>query len=75
MIRDVSWEFDGFIITLGHLKFAITSLFPKIVGLWLNLDLDCQSNICDGFGLDWQSKIIGLSNSLLVGYERSMEDL
>jgi len=21
----------------------------------LYLDLDCQSHICDGFGLDWQS--------------------
>jgi len=30
----------------------------------LDLDLDCQSYICDGFGLDWQSKKIGLSNSL-----------
>ncbi len=40
----------------------------KIVGLWLDfdrivnqfwkvdLDLDCQSHFCDGFGLDWQSK-------------------
>jgi len=29
----------------------------------VDLDLDWQSHICDGFGLDWQSKKIGLSNS------------
>jgi hypothetical protein len=34
----------------------------------LDLDLDCQSPICDGFGLDCQSKKIGLSNSLLFLY-------
>ncbi len=51
--------------------------FSKKVGLWLDLDwivnpfwksdldLDCQSHICDWFGLDCQSKKIGLSNSLL----------
>jgi len=48
--------------------------FPKIVGLWLDLivnpfwkldlDLDYKSHNCDGFGLDWQSKKIRLSNSL-----------
>jgi len=32
----------------------------------LDLDLDCQSHICDGFGLDCQSKKIGLSNTLLA---------
>jgi hypothetical protein len=31
----------------------------------LDLDLD-QSQICDGFGLDWQSQKIGLSKSLAV---------
>ncbi len=31
----------------------------------VDLDLDWQSHICEGFGLDWQSKKIGLSNSLL----------
>ena len=47
------------------------------IGLWLDLDwivnpfwkvdldLDCQSYICDGFGLDWQSKKIKLSNTLI----------
>jgi len=45
-----------------------------MVELWLDLDwivnpfwkvdLDFQSHFCDRFGLDWQSKIIGLSNSL-----------
>ncbi len=31
----------------------------------VDFDLDCQSHICDGFGLAWQSKKIGLSNSPL----------
>jgi len=70
-----SWEFHGFIIKL--LIFAVLYLFPKMVGLWFDLDwivnpvweldLDCQSHICDGFWLDWQSKKIGLSNSLILG--------
>jgi hypothetical protein len=30
----------------------------------VDLDLDWQSHICDGFGLDWQSKKIGLCNTL-----------
>jgi len=73
-MRDVSWQFQGFIIKHGHLIFAVLYLFPKIVGFWLDLDwivnpfwkldldLDCQSHICVGFGLDldW----IGLSISL-----------
>jgi len=76
-MRDVSWEFQDCIIKLGHLIFAVLYLFfSKVVGLWLDLnwivnpfrksdsDLDCQSHICDGFGLDGQSKKIGLSNSL-----------
>jgi len=62
LIKDVSWEFHSFIIKLGHSMFAILYLYP--VGLWfdldwivnpfqnLDLDLDCQSHICDGFGLD-----------------------
>ncbi len=46
--------------------FTVADIFLKGVGLWLDLDwivnpfwkkdLDCQSYICDGFGLDWQSK-------------------
>ncbi len=61
-MRDVSWEFQGFIIKLGHLIFAVLYIFPKIVRLWMDLDpfkkldLDCQSYICVGFGLDWQSQ-------------------
>ncbi len=46
--------------------FLLMKFFLKGVGLWLDLDwivnpfwkvdLDCQSHICDGFGLDWQSE-------------------
>ncbi len=71
-------EFHGFIIKFDHSLFAVQYLFSKIVGLWLDLDwivnpfwkldLDCQSYISDGFGLDWQSKKIGLSNSLEITY-------
>ena len=32
----------------------------------VDLDLDCQSYISDGFGLDWQSKKFGLSNTLSI---------
>ncbi len=45
-------------------EFCCHYIFPKAAELWLDLDLDWQLNICNGFGLDWQSKRIELSNSL-----------
>jgi hypothetical protein len=59
------------------LKFAVIIFFVSVLWLdldWIvnpfwkvDLDLDWQSHICDGFGLDLQSKKIGLSNSLQAG--------
>jgi len=46
--------------TLFNICYPIS--FSKIIGLWL--DLDCQSHICDDFGLNWQSKKIGLPVTL-----------
>ncbi len=37
-----------------------------IVNPYWKLDLDCQLHFFDGLGLDWQSKKIGLSNSLHI---------
>jgi hypothetical protein len=48
-------------IVIGFGLYCIVNPFWKS-----DLDLDCPSHVCDGFGLDWQSKIIGLRNGRLI---------
>ncbi len=74
--KEISHENYMFQLQNKALKFFCNWIFLKVAGLWLDLDwivnpfwkvdldLDWQSHISDGFGLDWQSKKIGLSNSL-----------
>ncbi len=58
------------------LKFFCNRIILKVAGLWLDLDwivkpfwkvdfdLDWQSHIFDGFGLDWATACLGVSLGL-----------
>ncbi len=64
-LNELSCERSPFGILGFTNKICCYWIFLKVAELWL--DLDWQPHICDGFGLDWQSKIIELSNGLKRG--------